>query len=132
MQVMLDTNVIFSMFLFPSDHFNRLKRALAKEQIVLCSYVVEEVKEVVERKFPDRLKDIDDFFQSFPFAMVYTPENFNAEKYPAMRDENDLPILVTAICEDVDVLISGDKDFTVLEIDRPEILTPSEFLERYR
>jgi predicted nucleic acid-binding protein len=119
------------MFLFPNDHFNHLKKALAKEQIVLCSYVVAEMKEVVEKKFPGRLKDIDDFFQSFPFTMAYTPENFDAEKYPAMRDENDLPILVTAIREDVDILISGDKDFVVLEIERPEILTPSEFLERH-
>jgi putative PIN family toxin of toxin-antitoxin system len=128
---MLDTNVLFSMFLFPSDHFNLLKKTLAKEQIVLCSFVVEEVKKVVDRKFPDRLKDIDGFFQSLPFTMAYTPENFNADEYPAMRDENDLPILVTAIQEDVDVLISGDKDFTSLEVERPEILTPTEFLEMH-
>jgi predicted nucleic acid-binding protein len=119
------------MFLFPSDHFNRLKRALAKQHIVLCTYVVGEMKDVVERKFPNRVNDIDKFFQSFPFAMVYTPDNFNVSEYPAMRDESDLPILVTAILEDIDVLISGDKDFTVLEIEKPEILTPAEFVEQY-
>jgi len=39
--------------------------------------------------------------------------------------------LVSTIVSDVDILITGDKDFTVLEIERPEILSPSEFSERY-
>jgi putative PIN family toxin of toxin-antitoxin system len=130
-RTMLDTNVLLSMFLFPSGHFDRLKMALVKQQIVLCTYVVDEVKEVVRRKFPKRVSDIDKFFQSFPFAMAYTPDNFNVSEYPSMRDENDVPIRVTAILEDIDVLISGDKDFTALEIEKPEILTPSEFIERY-
>jgi predicted nucleic acid-binding protein len=77
------------------------------------------------------VNDTDDFSQSFPFAMAYTPDNFNVSEYPAMRDESDLPILVTAILEDVDVLISGDKDFTVIEIERSEILAPTEFIKLY-
>jgi len=48
-----------------------------------------------------------------------------------MRDEYDYPILSTAILEDVDILITGDKDFAVVDIDRPEILTPSQFLRKY-
>jgi predicted nucleic acid-binding protein len=57
------------------------------------------------------------------------PDTFNTSDYPATRDEDDLPILVTAILEDVDVLISGDRDFTVLENEKSEILTPTEFVE---
>jgi len=33
--------------------------------------------------------------------------------------------------EDVDILITGDKDFAAVDIDRPEILTPTEFLSKY-
>ncbi len=53
------------------------------------------------------------------------------EGIPDIRDDKDKPILASAIIENVDVLISGDKDFNDIEIDRPEILTPSEFLEKY-
>jgi len=35
-------------------------------------------------------------------------------KYPGIRDEKDLPILASAIIEDVDVLITGDADFAPL------------------
>jgi predicted nucleic acid-binding protein len=42
-----------------------------------------------------------------------------------------IPILVTALLSDVDILITGDKDFFDVDIDRPEILTPREYLEKY-
>ena len=45
---------------------------------------------------------------------------------------NDSPILATAIMEGIDAFITGDKDFLVLDIDTPEIVTMADFLERYR
>ena len=48
-----------------------------------------------------------------------------------MRDMKDSPILATAILENVDVFVSGDKDFLVLDVEAPEILTITEFLDRY-
>lgn len=53
------------------------------------------------------------------------------DRFPVIRDIYDFPILATAILEDVDILITGDKDFRDTEIEKPEILTPSEFLGRY-
>jgi predicted nucleic acid-binding protein len=46
-------------------------------------------------------------------------------------DKKDLPVLISAITEDVDILITGDKDFSEVEIEKPEILTPAQFLEKY-
>lgn len=63
--------------------------------------------------------------------MSYTPEHFNKADYPDMRDVFDLPILISAILEDVDLLITGDKDFKAVDIEKPEILTPTEYLEKY-
>ncbi len=63
--------------------------------------------------------------------LVYTPVFLEKDEFPAMRDVYDYPILATAILEDVDVLITGDKDFVVVDIDRPEIVTPTEFLSKY-
>ena len=39
--------------------------------------------------------------------------------------------LDTAVAEDVDVLVTGDKDFDDVTLERPDILTPSEFIERF-
>lgn len=40
-------------------------------------------------------------------------------------------MLYTAIVENVDVLITGDKDFASVEVEKPEILTPAEFIAKY-
>lgn len=111
---------------------NELKYKLSqKHQIIVCSYAINELKVVINRKFPLKKNRIDEFFQSFPYIMVYTPEFIDTSKYPNIRDKFDLPILVSAISEDVDVLITGDKDFQDIEIEKPEILTPAQFLANY-
>ena len=51
--------------------------------------------------------------------------------YPKIRDKKDYPILASALIANVDILITGDKDFSVLELDKPEILTIIEFEEKY-
>ena len=47
-----------------------------------------------------------------------------------MRDVKDSPILATAIMESVDIFLTGDKDFLVLDIENPEIITIKEFLKQ--
>jgi predicted nucleic acid-binding protein len=51
------------------------------------------------------------------------------EEYTQMRDVKDYPILATAIIEDIDIFITGDKDFIVLDVEIPEIMTMAEFLK---
>ncbi len=48
-----------------------------------------------------------------------------------IRDAKDYPVLYTAIQEDVDILITGDKDFASVNVERPEILTPAQFMAQY-
>lgn len=40
-------------------------------------------------------------------------------------------VLYTAIMEDVDIFVTGDKDFCNVDVEKPEILTPGEFAEKY-
>ena len=48
-----------------------------------------------------------------------------------IRDVKDVPILATAILENVDILVTGDEDFLVLQTERPEIMTMAEFEKKY-
>lgn len=97
---------------------------------MLSSYVVEELKSVVRRKFPKREADIERLLFLMSFEYVYTPDEIDQELFE-IRDVKDYPVLFTAIIEDVDVLITGDKDFSDIVIEKPEIVTPAEFVERY-
>lgn len=51
---MLDTNIFISMIFFPSSQTRELaKRLTDAHQIIVCDYVIEELRLVVERKFPE-------------------------------------------------------------------------------
>ena len=102
-----------------------------KYEIVVCDYVIEELRLVTERKFPAKRKFLERFFMELPFELVYTPKVLDLNEFPEMRDRKDTPILATALMEGIEVLVTGDKDFTVLEVEMPEILTISEFLKKY-
>lgn len=131
MRVMLDTNILISAFVFKSATINEVIRKLSEEhEIVIASYCIEELKEVVSKKFKVELNKVDKFLKNFPFDLVYSPTN-TEEKLFEIRDEYDYIILHTAIIENVDVLITGDKDFKDVKIKQPEILTAREFLEKY-
>ncbi len=132
MRVMLDTNIFISMIFFPSAQTRELARILTEgHHIIVCDYVIEELRLVTERKFSAKRKFIDRFFMELPFELVYTPKELDLNEFPEMRDAKDSPILATAIMESIDVFLTGDKDFLVLDVEAPEILTMKEFLEKY-
>ncbi len=131
MKVMLDTNILISAFVFKSKKMNELIYKLSKEhEIIICSYTVEELKELIGAKFKVNPKDLDEFLKNFPFNLVYSPTSVENKLFD-IRDKNDYIILHTAIIEDVDIFITGDKDFDGIDIDRPEIMNATEFLEKY-
>lgn len=132
MRIMLDTNIFISMIFFPSTQTKELAKKLTdNHQIIVCDYVIEELRLVTDRKFPAKRKFLDRFFLELPFELVYTPKTLNLNEFPQMRDMKDSPILATAIMERIDIFVTGDKDFLILDVDMPEIITMAEFLQQY-
>lgn len=131
MRVMLDTNVLISALLFPGERMNRMMRCIFEEhRLVLSSFVVDELEYVVAKKFPAKAQALDALLSGMSYELVYTPREMPRDLFE-IRDAKDYPVLYTAIVEDVDVLITGDKDFSDVEIERPDIMTPAEFVEQF-
>ncbi|HOU96619.1 MAG TPA: putative toxin-antitoxin system toxin component, PIN family [Bacteroidales bacterium] len=129
---MIDTNIIISAILFPNSSPSRfIEEVTSEHSIVLCSHIIDELHRVFNKKFKDKLLYLEKFLSKFSFELVYTPQDIEVDKYPNIRDVADLPILVSAIIEDVDVIVTGDKDFFDVEIEKPEIITVKEYFERY-
>lgn len=64
--------------------------------------------------------------------MLDTNVLISALLFPGSKiDAKDYPVLYTAIIENVDILVTGDKDFSDIDIDKPEIMTPTEFTEKF-
>ncbi len=86
---------------------------------------------VVNDKFPHLKDRLDNFFDDLPFERLPLADERHPQGIPDIRDIKDLPILVTAILGNVDVLVTGDDDFLVLQTERPEIMTMAQFVDKY-
>jgi putative PIN family toxin of toxin-antitoxin system len=133
MDVMIDSNVIISAALFPNPRMNAFLQCISEEhQLFLSSYSVDEVFDVIRRKFAGRKPVMERFLQKLTYTFVHTPsvDILDADIY--IRDRKDYPILASAIIADVDVLITGDSDFEpLMDMERPEIMTIRTFRETY-
>ena len=70
MRVMLDTNVLLSVLLFPSVRMDGMMRCIFEEhRMVLSSFVVEELAFVVQRKFPAKATAVDRLLSAMSWSI---------------------------------------------------------------
>jgi putative PIN family toxin of toxin-antitoxin system len=122
---MIDTNAIISALMFPlSKPADALIRTAEEHELVLCDYIISEVEEKVVQKRPDLLGAVKTLFEAMAFALVSSavPSGYT------IADPKDQPILDAAIKSNVDVIVSGDKHFKMLNLKKPKVLSPSDFL----
>ena len=132
MRIMLDTNILISIVIFNSDKLKiMLMNICEKHTLVLSPYIIQELEKVSERKFPNRKKDMMEFIYNLPCEIAFVPLETINNKILNIRDKKDIPVLYSAIISDVDILITGDKDFDNVNIKKLEIMTPNEFLIKY-
>ena len=126
MRVMADTNVIISTLLFPASLPAKVLLHIAdKHELVLCDHIVMEIRDVVARKRPDLLADIDVLLAQLSYELVIAPK----EPSKLISDPKDQPILNAAIMAGVDVIVSGDKHFLKLDMERPKPMSVADFWE---
>lgn len=130
MRILVDTSVLFSTLLFPhSVPVQALLDVVRNYEMVLCQQNVDELREIVDRKAPRLIGAVDDLLAELAYDLV----PMNCEKSDvAMRDAKDQPILDAAISADIDVILTGDKDFLSLQLERPKCMTASGYLSTYK
>ncbi|MDR3301586.1 MAG: putative toxin-antitoxin system toxin component, PIN family [Spirochaetaceae bacterium] len=126
MRIMADTNILFSSLLFPVSLPAKVLKYITKHHsLILCDYIIMELRDVIGRKRPDMLADIDILLTQLPCEIVIAPQELSK----LISDPKDSPILNAAIVADVDIIISGDKHFLELDLDRPKTMSAAEFCE---
>ena len=131
MRVMLDTNVLISYAIFRSHTISHVVEDVAlNHELLIPTYVIDEFREVVARRWPDRSGAVERFLAHAPFETVVTPRAMEQGLFH-IRDELDYPVLYSAMVGFADVLVTGDKDFADVEVETPDIVTPAQYLERY-
>jgi putative PIN family toxin of toxin-antitoxin system len=126
MRILVDTNILISALLFPNS---RPAKALIyiseNHDMVLCDRNLYELRDVLRRKAPNSLPDAEVLLAELSYELI--PAAYNAQKL--IRDVKDQPILDAAIVADVDIILTGDKDFLALDMQHPKCITVSQFFE---
>ena len=133
-KVMLDTNIIVSAFLNNRGvpHQAYQKAVEPPYQCSICEQTLEELRRVFIRKFPGKIQA----FESFLAVMLPIMEVVPVPPSPSpdeteIRDVNDRPIYRAALSANVDILVTGDKDFLESGLECPTIITATEFIQAY-
>ena len=127
MRILFDTNILFSALLFPKSRpAKALYHVAEHHEIVLCDRNLAELRDILKRKAPKYLPDAEVFLAELPYELI--PAVDHAEKL--IRDAKDQPILNAAIVFDVDVILTGDKDFLTLDMEHQKCMTVADFFDR--
>jgi len=105
MRIMLDTNVLISAFIFKSKNLEQLLSTVClRHTLVLSSYIVGELYEVIERKFPGKTELLDVFLSRIPYELEHAPQKLPDHNLFTICDNQDEKVLFSAITADVDIL----------------------------
>ena len=130
MRIMLDINVLISYILFNNKMMNLFyDYILNNEQLILSNIIVDEIRKVFKRKFSDKICVLEKFISDLDIEII------NIDKIEPnlfqIRDANDYPILYSAIKGNVDIFITGDNDFTDVDITKPKIMTIKQYITNF-
>jgi putative PIN family toxin of toxin-antitoxin system len=130
MRILADTNIIISAILFPNSVVARVwSHIIECHHVLISKYSIGELKAVFQRKFPDNIGVLQHFLARLACEIV-DAEQPDTE-IPPIRDKTDLPILIAAIAADADILLTGDKDFTNIPLNKPVVMSPSAFMKSF-
>jgi putative PIN family toxin of toxin-antitoxin system len=136
MRCLIDTNVLFSAALIPGSVPDKAftKACTTPTKAFICDYSFDELNRVFKEKFPKKQDDLKRFIEiakSGAHVLQVSDTLYNHEVAHLLRDPKDAPILSTAIASNIDIIISGDKDFLILDLEKPKTVSPSDYLVNY-
>lgn len=128
MRILIYTNILISAILFPkSKPAKALLKVAEDHELVLSEQNLIEFREVIKRKAPEHLSNAEALLVELSYELIPSSPYAGA----LIRDPKDQPILNAAILAGVDILITGDKDFLVLDLEQPLCITAAQFLDNY-
>jgi putative PIN family toxin of toxin-antitoxin system len=124
--LVLDTNVLVAALVARGVCGELLEHCIRSHTIVSSPTLLDELREVLTRKFRQRDADVRAAVGLFEEAFtLVTPHALDP---PACRDPNDDVVLATAVAGECVAVVTGDQDLLVLDpFQQIRILAPSAF-----
>lgn len=129
MKILLDTNVLISAFVFGGQTGSLLAVLFESEhELYVSEYIDLEFKEILENKWPEKAEEVYRLYHRLDIHFCQSTK----EKLGELRDAKDIPVLSDARYHQIDVILTGDKDFLEAKLENPLIYSPAMMLEYLR
>lgn len=118
MKILLDTNVLISALIFGGRTRQVLLRLIgSKHEVYVSDYIVKEFSDKVYLKWPDQAERVMELFYMLPFEFCGSSKKLLG----TLRDKKDEQVLSDALYHEIDIILTGDKDFLEAELEKPLI-----------
>jgi putative PIN family toxin of toxin-antitoxin system len=125
MKIMLDTNVLISALIFGGQTGTLLSMLFdSKHELYVSDYIDCEFKAKLESKWPDKAEKVYNLYHRLNIHFCEST-NVNCGQ---LRDAKDIPILSDALYHNIDLILTGDKDFLEADLEHPLIFSPAMML----
>ena len=126
MKIMLDTNVLISALVFGRRAGKLLNMLFESEhELYVSEYIDQEFQEKLKEQWPAKAERVYDLYRQLDIRFCKSTE----ERLGELRDRKDIPVLSDALYHEMDIILSGDKDFLEADLERPIVYSPSMMLE---
>ncbi|MBU4321085.1 MAG: putative toxin-antitoxin system toxin component, PIN family [Thermodesulfovibrionales bacterium] len=131
MRVFLDTNVLASAVATRGLCADVLREVLSSHDLIISKHLLNELKEVLQRKFGIPSPLISEFVDMLQQdTILVNPDN---PPQIQIKDKDDLMILSAALTANADLLVTGDKELLALDkVKNLEIVSPRLFWNRLK
>ena len=128
MRVVFDTNVIISALITEGFCSKLLRRARLKDfSLVLCPFILNEIKEVLSKKFKISQRDLTEIMKLINEAvdLIIEPKPLIEQ---VCKDATDDNIIACAYSANADYLVTGDAELIALHrYKNVKIISPRDF-----
>ena len=132
MKILTDTNILIAASRYPTGIPCKalLKASASPNTLFISEQNLEELRNVYNRLFPHEIHVLESFLAAVMPKIEIIPipaERIKDEK--KVRHAKDRPILRAAIAANVDIIVTGDKDFLEAGLTKPKIMSPADFVD---
>ncbi|MDR3155143.1 MAG: putative toxin-antitoxin system toxin component, PIN family [Deltaproteobacteria bacterium] len=130
-KVMVDSNVLISSIYTKNGVAIQVlnKATNPPYSLVLCEQILDEDYKFFSKKFPSKLEDMKNTLIASRYDLIILNNNdifyFEESK---IRDITDRPILRAAKKANIDLFITGDRDFLDSSLEHPKIMSLQQFM----
>lgn len=93
----------------------------SEHELYVSEYVDKEFGEKLDIKWPDKSQRIYELYHKMAFHFCESSKSQRGE----LRDVKDVPVLSDALYHEVDMILTGDKDFLEADLEHPLVFSPT-------